>query len=177
MSDGKSATGADNTVTVTEVMDPVIVVKLIVLLGPSNAYDVLAAYACVLVIVPSIMPLPVRVPVIVTVLDPPNILPAVILMVAALMLLFKVTVVVAVLLFTVRMLKAAPPVMLVFAVPLNVMVLVDGVNVPLFIQLPLMVCVNVAALNVTPGLIVKLPLGKTAPSAVLVPPDANTRLW
>ena len=90
----------------------------------------LAANACVRVIVPRTTAFPVRVPVIVIVFDPVNILPWVMVRLVVFTLLFKVTVVVAVLLLSLKTLKVVTPVVVVFSVPLKVIVLVDGVNVP-----------------------------------------------
>jgi hypothetical protein len=60
-----------STKTVTEVGNVPPALKLSVVYGPSNAYDVPAVNVRVLVTVPRITPFPVRLPVMVTVFDGP----------------------------------------------------------------------------------------------------------
>ena len=117
------------TVTVMDVT-PVALEKLMVLSGPSNEYEMPVEKSCVRVIVPRIIPLPVRVVVIVTLFKPVNILPVVMFTVAAVILLDKVTVLVDVVLLTLSILKVVSPEIVVLLLPVNCTVPVDGVKLP-----------------------------------------------
>lgn len=132
---GKSVTAPTVTVTVTELTVPT-VEKLTVLFGLSKAYAVDAEKLCVRVIVPRMMPFPVRVEVIVTALLPVCIVPVVIFNVATLTLLLSVTVLVDEFLLIVNVLNVVAPVIVASLEPVNWTVLVPAVNVPLLIQFP-----------------------------------------
>src|SRR5262249_2518794 len=149
--------------------------KFIVLLGPSNAYEMPSENACVLVIVPMMMPLPERVEVIVRVLLPVSILPLVIVTDVADTLLLRTRMFEEELLFTVNPLNVVAPETEASSTPMNCTVLVPGVNVPLLIQLPLSECEKVPPSNVTPLEIVRSPFTATAAPALLVPPPDNVR--
>lgn len=137
---GKSDILAEVTVTVIEVT-AVALEKLMVLSGPSNAYEVPVANVCVRVMVPKMIPLPVRVEVMVILFEPVSILPVVMFTVAAVISFDNVTVMVDVDLLMLRILNVVTPVIAALVVPVNCIVLVAGVKVPLFTQLCNRVCV------------------------------------
>lgn len=169
---GKSETAP--TVTVTELTVPT-VEKFTVLFGLSNGYDVAAENEWVRVIVPRMIPFPVRDEVIVTALLPVCNSPVVIFSVETLTLLLSVTVFVEALLLMVKVENVVAPAMVTLVLPRNWIVLVPAVNVPLFVQLLLIECVNVLALSVEFAPIVKSPLTVNPPPAVFVPPVAVER--
>ena len=125
-----------STNTVIEVGNVPPELKLSVVFGPSNAYDVPAVKTCVLVIVPRIIPFPVLVLVMVTPLELVPIDPAAMERLTTWILLPRATFVVEELLFIVKLLKLVVPETVEFDGPAKTISDVVGVNVPLFIQLP-----------------------------------------
>ena len=145
---GKLLTDPFTTDTVTLVTDET-AEKLIVLSGPSNVYATPVVKAWVLWILPRIMPLPVLVSVMVSVLVPVEMIPLVIFTMAAEILLCNTVVVVELLVLLVRILNVVAP-LIVEASPKNCTVLVPGINVPLLVQLPYRECVYEEGLKVVP---------------------------
>lgn len=126
-------------------------------------------------IVPSIMPLPLRVVVMVSVLFPVFKLPAVIIMVDTLILFSNVTDEVADLL-TVILLNVDTPEIEAFGAPVNWTILVPALKVPLLFQLPIIVWVKLPASNVVEVAIVNALLTVILAPAVLVLPLERIRL-
>ncbi len=126
-------------------------------------------------IVPSIIPGPVRVVVIVTEFAPVSIFPAVMFNVATLILLFRLTTL-AVPLPTVSTLNVVAPDILASSVPFKESVDVDAENTPLFTKFPARLWVNVPASNVVPAPIVNVPLITRPAAGVLVLPFCTIML-
>ena len=124
---------------------------------------------------PIIIPFPVRVAVIVIVLEPVSIVPSVMAKLSADILLFNVTLLATPLLI-VRLLKVVAPVMVTSLLPVNENVDVFAANVPLFVQLPPSVCEKVPPTNVVALPMVKLPLIVKPDGGVLVLPFETIRL-
>lgn len=116
------------------------------------------------------MPLPVRVTVIVSVLLPVVMVPVVIFTVPTLTLLSRLTSALEEDLLMVRLLNVVVPLMETLFVPVNAIVPDEAVKVPELTQLPRTVCVKVEALNVVEDAMVISPFTVMAPPAVLVLP-------
>jgi len=123
------------------------------------------------------IPVPVRVVVMVSVLVPVLMLPLVMFTVGTLILFSRVTVLAAELLLMVKILNVVAPLMVTSATPAKLVVPVAAVNVPLFTKFEYRVCVKEDALKVVDGSIVKIPFVLIAPPAVLVLPFVSVRRW
>lgn len=135
-----------------------------------------SAKPCVRRMLPRMIPLPVRVVVMVSMLLPVFMKPVVMLMVATLTLLSRSARRLPDDLLRVMILKVVAPVIVVLVLPENTMVLEDAVKLPAIIQLPSRLCVNDDALNVVEAAMFRSPFTVMAPAAVLVLPLETVRL-
>lgn len=166
---GKSAMDPLVALTVM-VFTPVTLKNVMVFSAPSKAYETPGVKAWVRCMLPKIMPLPLRVFVIVSVLMPVCKVPLVILITGTEILFKRVTTLTDELLLIVRILKVLVPLIFEFDDPERLMVLASGVKVPEFIQFPAKACVNALPANVVKAAIEKLPFTVSAPVAVFIFP-------
>src|SRR5450759_4257427 len=141
-------------------------VKLTSVFGPSNAYGVETANACVRVTAPRINAFPVRVPVMVTEFEPVCIVPFVIVKVPTFMLLFNVIAVLESCLLMANVLNVEAPLMVVGGTPPNSTVDVPALNVPLFVQLPNSTTFPLPPAAVALPLMTRFPLTLSVPMKV-----------
>ncbi len=168
---GKSVTGPFLMVIVTELSN-VARVTVIVLFGLEKAYSPPPNMlnACCRVMVPRMVPGPVRVLVMMIALLPVFIQPVFIFTIAVVVVPSRLTGVVFAAFARVILANVAVPLMFEGSDPANVIVLVPAVNVPVVVQSPYTVCVKPDAAKVDPASMLRSPLTVSAPAAVLAPP-------